>query len=143
MYKDILLPVDLNAESSWKQALPTAIEFCRKFGSRLHVITVVPDFGMSIVSTYFPEGYKDKILKEVSGQLNAFVKQHVPEGIEAQPIVGYGTAYEEILNTARRLDVDIIIMASHRPQLKDYMISPNAARVMRHARRTVMIVREK
>ena len=29
MYKDILLPIDLNQDSSWKSALPVAIEHAR------------------------------------------------------------------------------------------------------------------
>ena len=45
MYRDILITVDLGDEASWKQALPTAVEYARAFGSRLHVMTVVPDFG--------------------------------------------------------------------------------------------------
>ncbi len=55
MYNTILLPVDLNEESSWKKALPTALELCKTFGAKLHVMTVVPDFGMAIVGSFFPE----------------------------------------------------------------------------------------
>jgi len=33
-------------------------------------------------------------------------------------------------------------MASHRPQLADYLLGPNAARVLRHSKVTVMVVRE-
>ena len=33
-------------------------------------------------------------------------------------------------------------MASHRPELRDYLIGPNAARVMRHADASVLVVRE-
>ena len=36
---------------------------------------------------------------------------------------------------------DLIVMASHRPELKDYLIGPNAARVVRHADCSVQVVR--
>ena len=42
MYKDILLAVDLNEESSWRNALPTSIEYCRAFDATLHIIAVAP-----------------------------------------------------------------------------------------------------
>jgi nucleotide-binding universal stress UspA family protein len=47
-----------------------------------------------------------------------------------------------VLATARKLDCDLIVMTSHRPELKDYLLGPNAARVMRHAKQSVFIVRE-
>ena len=50
MYKNILIPIDLNQNSSWQKALPTALEYCRAFGAKLHVMTVIPDFGMAISS---------------------------------------------------------------------------------------------
>ena len=32
MFKNVLLPIDLDQESSWKKALPSALEFCRASG---------------------------------------------------------------------------------------------------------------
>ena len=49
MYQTILLPLDLNDEASWKKSLPTALELSQTHGAKLHVMTVVPDFGMAIV----------------------------------------------------------------------------------------------
>lgn len=142
MYRNILLAVDLNEEASWHRALPTASEYCRAFAARLHVITVVPDFGMSIVGQYFPEDYEQKMLAAAGERLAALVAEHVPEGIEVDTIVAHGTVYEEILRASRSIDADLIVMASHRPALKDYLIGPNASRVMRHADRSVLVVRD-
>jgi nucleotide-binding universal stress UspA family protein len=50
----ILLPVDLNEESSWDKALPTAVTLCRTFNASLHVVTVLPDYRMPLVGSYFP-----------------------------------------------------------------------------------------
>lgn len=40
------------------------------------------------------------------------------------------------------LGADLIVMASQRPELKDYLLGPNAARVVRHAEQSVLVVRE-
>ena len=49
--------------------------------------------------------------------------------------------YEVILAVAKGIDADLIVMASHRPELKDYLLGPNAARVVRHADQSVLVVR--
>ena len=46
-----------------------------------------------------------------------------------------------ILDLAEKIGADLIVMASHRPELKDYLLGPNAARVVRHAECSVMVVR--
>ena len=57
MYKTILLAIDMNEPSSWEKALPVALEQARSGGGKLHIMTVVPDFGMSIVGSFFPAQY--------------------------------------------------------------------------------------
>jgi nucleotide-binding universal stress UspA family protein len=61
--------------------------------------------------------------------------------VPVQHIVGHGTIYREILVRAERTKCDLIVMASHRPELQDYLLGPNAARVVRHAKCSVMVVR--
>ena len=140
MYKHILLPVDLNEKK--QLAMPVAIEYAEKFGAQLHLMTVVPDFGMSIISQYFPNNTDDKIIDGAKQALHEFSKQHIPEGIKVQHIVGQGTVYEVIIETARKIDCDLIVMGAHRPDLKDYLLGPNAARVVRHSDRSVLVARE-
>ena len=141
MYSDILWPVDLNHTSSWEKALPTALAHCRAFGAQLHVMTVVPDFGMAMVGTFFPDDFAERAQADAASQLDAFAGKHIPEEIASQHHVGHGTVYEEILRVAREIDADLILMASHRSELSDYLLGPNAARVVRHFERSVLVVR--
>lgn len=141
MYKDILISVDLGEESSWKKALPTAIEYCKAFGATLHVVTILPNFGMSIVGGFFPEDFETKAMEKAKADLHAFVKQHIPSDVAVQHVVGHGTVYEEILRIADDIACDLIVMSSHRPELQDYLLGPNAARVVRHAKTSVLVVR--
>ncbi|MFO7481004.1 universal stress protein [Oceanibaculum nanhaiense] len=142
MYKDILLPIDLNQDSSWKSALPVAIEHARAFGTRLHVMTVVPDFGMTMVGQFFPKGFEKKAVEACQSKLRAFIDTEIPKDIPTQCIVAEGTVYERILELAKKLKIDLIVLAAHRPELKDYLLGPNAARVVRHAACSVLVVRE-
>lgn len=142
MYKHILLPVDLQHESSWRKALPSALSLCKTHNAALHVLTVVPGFGMSIVGQMFPEGYDKDVYAKVMERLHTFVKENVPDGIQVQHIVGEGNIYESILSVAGTVGADLIVMAAHRPELRDYLLGPNAARVVRHAKCSVMVVRD-
>lgn len=141
MYKTILLAVDLNEPSSWEKALPVAVEQAEAGGGRLHVVTVVPDFGMAIVGSFFPPNYEKTALADADKALDAFVAEKVPAEIEVAHSVGHGTIYKEILATAERAGADLIVMASHRPERSDYLLGPNAARVVRHAKCSVLVVR--
>lgn len=142
MYKDILLPVDLDQESSWEKALPICVEYCKAFGSNLHVMTVIPSFSFAMVGSYFPEGFEEKAREAARQKLHEFVTQHVPEDIHVQHIIGEGTVYEEIIRVAHDIDVDLIVMGKRRPDLKDYLLGPNAERVARHAERSILIVQD-
>lgn len=142
MYKDILFPIDLNHEESWKRALPTAIEYCKAFGSKLHVVTVLPDFGLPIVANYFPADFEERTREAANKRLHEFVSQHVPDTITVQHIITGGVPYKEILRVAEEIQADLIVMASHHPGLKDYLLGPNSERVVRHFNHSVLVVRE-
>ena len=141
MYKNILFPVDLNQESSWTKALPTAVEYSKAFDGTLHIMNVVPDFGMVMVGTYFPDDFEEKSLEAARAQLHKFVRDHVPDTVNVQHIVGHGSVYSEILRVAHEIKADLILLAAHRPELKDYLLGPNAARVVRHFEGSVLVVR--
>ncbi len=142
MYKNILLTVDLTEESSWKKALPTAVEYCQCAGATLHVLSVVPDFGMTVVAQFFPKDYENQTLEEARKELEKLCTDGIPEGLTVKPIVAYGTIYEQIISVAESIKADLIVMAAHRPALEDYLLGPNAARVVRHSNRSVLVVRE-
>lgn len=141
MFKTILLPIDLGTRASWSKALPAALRLGSPENPVLHVMTVVPDFGTSMVGTYFEANYEERALHEAGEALTAWTNDNVPSEIEVHPHIAHGRVYQEIMNAADTLDVDAIVMASHTPELSDYLLGPNAARVVRHARQSVFVVR--
>ncbi|MEP3276395.1 MAG: universal stress protein [Stappiaceae bacterium] len=142
MYKSVLLPIDLNQPSSWSKALPAALALCKTFDAELHIVTVVPDFGSALVGGFFPEEFEKSALEKVSASLKDFIEKNVVDGTRVKEHLAHGTIYEEINRAADKLECDLIILASHRPELKDYLLGPNAARVVRHASQSVMVVRD-
>ncbi len=76
------MTVDLNEESSWVKALPTAVALGEALGARLYVMTVVPNLGMTVVGQFFPEDFEKNVVEETEKQLAAFVAQRLPPEIE-------------------------------------------------------------
>ncbi|MBL1437092.1 MAG: universal stress protein [Rhodobacteraceae bacterium] len=142
MYKKIFVPIDVNQESSWRGALPTAIEFAKKDGAKLYLFTVVPDFGMAMVGSFFPKDYAEKAMVHAEHELKAVARNNVPSDIDCTCYVRHGTIYKRIIKSANELGADLIVLTSHRPETKDYLLGPNAARVVRHASQSVFVIRE-
>jgi nucleotide-binding universal stress UspA family protein len=143
MFKNVLLAVDLNHDASWKKALPVALANCKAFGASLHVVMVMPDFGMPLVATQFPKDFAKKLHDEAEKHLKEFVdKNVVAQGDVQYHVLPGGTVYERILEYAKSHAVDLIVMAAYRPDLKDYLLGPNAERVARHTAASVLIVRD-
>ncbi len=142
MFKTILLPIDLGEESSWSKALPVAVLHARHNGGNLCVLTVIPGVGENIVRTYFPPGFTERAMAQAESDMEAFRAAHVPSDVPSKSLVRNGTIYDEILAVADEIGADLIVMASHRPALRDYLLGPNAARVVRHAKQSVLVVRD-
>ena len=86
MFDTILLPVDLSKEASWRKALPAALRLMEPGGrGTLHVATVVPDYGMSIVGGYFAEGYEERMLHDVGQRLGEWMDEHVRDSGRCPP----------------------------------------------------------
>jgi len=52
-----------------------------------------------------------------------------------------GNAYDEILRVAEADGASLIVIGAHKPDFRDYLLGPNAARVVRHSKCSVFVVR--
>jgi len=141
MYKNILLAVDLGHAQAEQRAVDTVVEYARAFGATVHLLNVVPDYGMALVGGFFPEGFEKQALDRASAELHDFASRAIPAEIPHRTIVGHGGIYREILRYANETKADLVVMSAHRPELEDYLLGPNAARVVRHATTSVLVVR--
>ena len=139
MYQDILVPVDMSDEHSWKKPLGQAVDLAQRLGARLHIMTVVPAFN-SMVETFFPADFEQKARDKVNQDLHQFVQSNVPADIKVQTIVAVGTIYEEVINTAHQVNCDLIVMGRNSEHHSSFLFGPNAERVVRHSDRSVLVV---
>ncbi|TCM86172.1 universal stress protein [Rhodovulum steppense] len=144
MTASVLCAIDISQPEIDLCVLRVAERLARLDDARLDVITVVPDFGMSVVGQYFDKEFHDRAVAKARKLLDKFVIEAI--GAEANKavrhIVATGKAYEEILHAAREAGSDLIVIGAHKPDLRDYLLGPNAARVVRHSDCSVYVVRQ-
>ncbi len=149
MASKILVPVDLGDTETSAKVLAEGVEQADRQKAALTVMTVVPNMVTGIDYRYAIRGEMGgsedydlkKIVQNALDHLNEFVAQNVAKGTKADTIARHGTVYEQILDVADELGVDQIVIGAHRPQLSDYLLGPNTARVVRHAKCSVNVVR--
>jgi nucleotide-binding universal stress UspA family protein len=140
MFKSILVPVDVAHRSSWQYALPQAIELARPAGGAIVVMTVVRDATSMFAGVQM--GYQlDQLIARAEAALDRIIADCGTDGGAMRRRVLAGSIGHEILKTAGELGCDLIVMASHRPEMRDYLIGPNAAHVALHAPMSVLVLR--
>ncbi len=141
MHKKILFPVDLEHSVEAKKALRITIDEARRANAKITVMTVAPGFGMPIVASFFDDQTVKNALKEVARHLKRYVNDNFPDDIKTKAIVVEGNPSELILKQAEKDKIDLIVIASHNSALENLLLGSCAAKVVRHARCTVTVVK--
>lgn len=135
MYKNILVPIAFDETRDSKGALEIAHAIAEP-GARitaLHVVEEIPSY----VAQYLPEGQMAQNLTEIEATLAEKIAGDSSVGVK----VIEGHAGHSIVDYAAENGVDCIVIASHRPGFQDIFLGSTAARVVRHAKCAVHVVR--
>ena len=145
----VLVPIDLADMATMERVLKAAIQQTEAANGALTVMTVVPDMITGIDYRYAIRGETGgseeydmrEIVAEALARLNDLVKEHTPSGMAVETIARHGTVYEQVLTVAEEIEADQIVIGAHRPAVSDFLLGPNAARIVRHAHCSVNVVR--
>lgn len=143
MIKTVLCAVDITRPKEEEDVLRQAQKIADMDDAQLDVITVVPDFGSMMVGAYFQDHDVKSAQDNASEALDRFVTEVIGEeaNTNVRHVVAVGSVYEEVLKAAKLGGADLITIGAHRPDLKDFLLGPNAARVVRHSQCSVFVVR--
>ncbi len=143
MMTSILCAVDVSDNASDAKVLEQAWQLAQLRDAQLVVVTVLPDFGTSLVGGFFEPDFHARAEEAAQTQLHQVIASVLGEDADqaARHLVLTGKPYEQILQVAEKLESDLIVIGAHQPDLKDYLLGPNAARVVRHANCSVFVVR--
>jgi universal stress protein F len=136
MYKTILVPIDMAHAVEGKANIDLAAQHAAA-GAKIILLNVVEDIP-NWAAVELPAGLLDKSLESSQTELKAIANA---AGMKVQVVVRTGHSYKTILEVAKEKSADLIIIASHRPGLQDYFLGSTAAKVVRHANCSVLVVR--
>ena len=142
MFKNIVVPLDLSDKQSAKLVFPTVLNFASAFGAKIHLVHIIPNFGVKIMEDYLPRNWINDQKTKCKILFDNVIKKFVPDEIKVEYYLGRGAIYDEIISYSKKVDADLIIISAVRPQLKDYMLGPNASKIVRHSAISVMVVRD-
>ena len=136
MYKNILVPIDTGHIVEGKSIIDMAVQHAAD-DAKITLLNVVEDIP-NWAAVNLPADLIDKSIDTVQSELKAIVNA---SGIKMDVEVRTGHSYNTILDVAEEKNADLIIVASHRPGLQDYLMGSTAAKVVRHATCSVLVVR--
>ncbi|WP_226779210.1 universal stress protein [Oceaniglobus trochenteri] len=143
MTRSVLCAVDISNPGQDDHVLKMAHRLADLDGAQLDVITVLPDFGKSVVGGFFEKGHHDKAVEAARAAMNKQITACLGADINTavRHVVATGSAYEEVLKLAKESDCGLIVIGAHKPGIADFFLGPNAARIVRHSTCNVFVVR--
>ncbi|MDH3666620.1 MAG: universal stress protein [Paracoccaceae bacterium] len=137
MYKKIMIPVDLAHVERLEKALATAADLSRHYGIPVCYVGVAPN-------TPGPLAHNPS---EFAQKLEAFgAEQAAARGLEATT-----KAYashdpttdldDTLLSAVEETGADLVVMASHIPDIVDYVWPSNGGKIASHSDASVFVVR--
>lgn len=154
-YSDILVATDLS--QSAVGAFKHAVMMARRNKARLHLLHVVPEVDAamrSYISALMAEGSLDQFenrneeaaREEIQRRLKRFAEEELanhPEDLERiiTVEVAHGHPVVKILETADRLNVDVIVMGAHGKGLIEHaFLGSTTEKVLRKSKRPVFVI---
>jgi universal stress protein G len=145
MYKQILVPVDLSDPELAKPALATAVMLATQSGGSVRLINIMP-LTPVMLAEYVPADFEAQQRKSAEEALAIVAKETGLDPARVSSVVRQGGIYQEILEEANAMKADLIVMTSHRPQrpaVRTYFLGSNAGHVVRYAKCSVLVVRQR
>jgi len=136
MFRSIIVPMDVAQKEKSARMIASARQLLDTGGriTLVNVVEVMPLYEM-------PELATEMRAKAAEGAKTLLTDLAAQEKLDAEIEVHQGNAAMVILDIAREKGADAIVIASHRPGLQDYFLGSTAARVVRHAPCSVLVLR--
>ena len=141
MANTVLAAVDLHDKEQDREIVRRAAALAALDTAALHLAHVVPTPGSGFILPYVPEDRKSDVQADARHGLERLGEAVKDTAELAGTHVLEGTIYAAVLELAKDINADLIVIGAHRPQLVDFLLGPNSARIARHASCSVYIVR--
>jgi nucleotide-binding universal stress UspA family protein len=140
MFKRILVPVDLAEPELARPAIETACALARNSDGVVRIIHVLPMTPV-MLAEYVPPDFDAQQRKSAEESMKALTGICTLGPDRISGIVRQGGIYHEVIEEAKAMNADLIVMTSHRPDMRSYFLGSNAGHVVRYANCSVLVLR--
>lgn len=140
MFKRILVPIDPDETSLGREALETATSIARADDAHVRLVGVV-NVSHGDMLEYLPPDYDAKQQRKVADKLAQLAAGAGLPAANISANARIGTTYHEVLEEAREFGADLIVIGSHDPSVRTYILGSTATHVVRHAHCSVLVLR--
>jgi universal stress protein F len=142
MYKNILVPVDLNDKGFSDKAVELAASYAKHDNAQLHLLNVLPGIHMSMVANYFPKDAAHQMKVDTKEKLKKFAETHISDKVDYKTYVTEGKPYKCILEYATKVGAELIIMPSHkRSKVGKVILGSITNKVVQNSAVNVLVVK--
>ena len=141
MFKRILVPVDLAEPDLARPAIDTACVMARASSGSIRIVNVLPMTPV-MLAEYVPPDFDAQQRKSAEDGLQQLTTECGLEPGRVSGVVRQGGIYHEVIEEAKAMNADLIVMTSHRPDMRSYFLGSNAGHVVRYANCSVLVLRD-
>lgn len=141
MFKNILVPVDIDDPTNAERALQQAGFLADAGNGSVHLLYV----RFHLPKTYaglLPAGFDAKEREDCMTKLEGWKARLGLPDERVTLTLRRGSVASEVLDEARERNADLIIIGSHLPSLSSRLLGSNAASIIRDATISVLVLRE-
>jgi nucleotide-binding universal stress UspA family protein len=140
MYQHILVPVDLADPDQGKGAIDTAVMMAKLSSGSIRLINVLPMTPV-MLAEYVPPDFDAQQRTAAEEAIASLAKQIKLDAGKVSTVVRQGGVYHEILEEAKEIKADLIVMRSRRSGVRTYFLGSHSGHVVRYATCSVLVVR--
>ncbi|MBN2739868.1 MAG: universal stress protein [Rhodobacteraceae bacterium] len=138
MFNEIMVPVDLRHVANLTKTLTIAADLAHKYGARITYVGVTGSEPSAIAHS--PEEYSQKLAQFAASEAAAHglnTRDHM--------IVAHDPAVDlnhKLADAVQELHADLVVMATHLPNVADYVWASHGGHLATHSKASVFLVRD-
>jgi nucleotide-binding universal stress UspA family protein len=140
VFKTILVPVDLAEPELAKPAIDTAVAMARTASGAVRLVNVLPMTPV-MLAEYVPPDFDAQQRGSAEESLAALGRECGLDEAHVSTVIRQGGVYHEVIEEAKAMQADLIVMTSHRPDMRSYFLGSNAGHMVRYAPCSVLVLR--
>ena len=140
MFRTIVVPVDLAEVDVSRPAIASAVAMAKQSNGRIILVNVVPIMPVMMLDTV-PVSYEAEVAERAQSSLSDVAATVDLPRDRVSAVVKIGGVYHEVLDVATEENADLVLVGSHRPAMATYLLGSNATAIVRHAKCSVLVLR--